>query len=82
MGYRVAGQRLEQDIGLAAPLHFAAGGDAFGIGEQDDLEQDRRENAPCRRCGTWGETPIGPACARSGSAPHAQTSLAAAAPSS
>lgn len=35
----IAGQRLEDDVGFTAPLHLAAGGDALGIGEQDDLQQ-------------------------------------------
>ena len=39
---RVAGQSFEDDVSLAAPLHLAAGGDAFGVGEQDDLQEDRR----------------------------------------
>jgi len=38
----IAGQRLEDDVGLATPLHFAAGGDALGIGKQDDLQEDGR----------------------------------------
>lgn len=36
----IAGQRLEGDVGLAAPLHLTAGLDALGVGEQDDLQQD------------------------------------------
>ena len=40
MGNRVAGQRFKDDIGLAAPLDLAARGDALGIREQDDLQQD------------------------------------------
>ena len=39
---RIAGQGLEQNIGLAAPLDLAAGGNAFGVGEQNDLQQDGR----------------------------------------
>lgn len=39
VGNGIAGQRLEDDVGLAAPLHLAAGGDSLGIGEQDDLQQ-------------------------------------------
>ena len=36
----IAGQRFKDDVGLAAPLDFAAGGDAFGVREQNDLQQD------------------------------------------
>ncbi len=42
MWNRIAGQGLEDDVGLAAPLHLAAGGDALGISEQDDLQENGR----------------------------------------
>ena len=35
--YRVTRQRFENDVGFTAPLDLAAGGDAFGVGEQDNL---------------------------------------------
>ena len=38
----IAGQCFKDDVGLAAPLDLAAGGDAFGVGEQYDLQQDGR----------------------------------------
>lgn len=42
VGNGIAGQRLEGNVGLAAPLHLAAGLDALGKSEQDDLQQDGR----------------------------------------
>ncbi len=36
----IAGQGLENDVALAASFNLAAGRNAFGIGKQDDLEQD------------------------------------------
>ena len=33
----VTGQGLEDDIGLATPLDFSAGGNAFGIREQNNF---------------------------------------------
>jgi hypothetical protein len=36
----IAGQRFKDDVGLTAPLDLAAGGDAFGVSEQNDLQQD------------------------------------------
>ena len=38
--HSIAGQRLKDDVGLAAPLDLAAGGDAFGVSEQDDLQEN------------------------------------------
>ena len=40
MRYGVAGQGFEDYVGFAGPLDLAAGGDAFGVGVEDDLEQD------------------------------------------
>ena len=36
----IAGQRFKDDVGFTAPLDLAAGGDAFGVSEQNDLQQD------------------------------------------
>jgi hypothetical protein len=36
VGHRIAGQRLEDHVVLTAPLHLTAGGDAPGIGKQND----------------------------------------------
>jgi hypothetical protein len=36
----IAGQRFEDDVGLAAPLDLSAGGDALGLSEQDDLQEN------------------------------------------
>jgi hypothetical protein len=38
----IAGQRLEDDVGLAASLDLAAGGDAFRVSKQNDLQQNGR----------------------------------------
>src|SRR5690554_7928898 len=46
MGNRVAGQRFEDDIGLAAPLDLPAGGDTAGIGKQNNGQQDSRIVGP------------------------------------
>jgi len=40
VGNGVAGQGFEEDVGLAAPLHLAARSDAFGVGKQNDLQQN------------------------------------------
>ena len=40
MRYGVAGQGFEDYVGFTGPLDFTAGGDAFGVGVEDDLEQD------------------------------------------
>ena len=69
----IAGQRLEDDVGLAASLDLAAGSDAFGASEQNDLQQDGGIVGQCRRCDTWDETPTDPACVRSGSEPRARS---------
>ena len=42
MRNRIAGQRFKDDVGLAAPLGLAAGGDAVGVGKQDDLQKNGR----------------------------------------
>ena len=36
----IAGQGFKNDVALATPLHLATGGDALGIGKQDDLQED------------------------------------------
>ena len=38
----IAGQCFKDDVGLATPLDLKAGGDAFGVGEQYDLQQNGR----------------------------------------
>jgi hypothetical protein len=38
----IAGQRLENDVGLAAPLDLAAGGDALRVRKQNNLQQNGR----------------------------------------
>ena len=39
MRYAVAGEGFEDDVGFAGPLDLSTGGDAFGVGVEDDLEQ-------------------------------------------
>ena len=39
MRYAVAGQGFEDYVGFTGPLDLPAGGDAFGVGVEDDLEQ-------------------------------------------
>ena len=38
----IARQRFEDDVGLAAPLDLTAGGDAFRVSKQNDLQQNGR----------------------------------------
>ena len=40
VGDAVAGQGLEDDVCLTAPLDLAAGGDAFGVSKQNNLQQN------------------------------------------
>ena len=40
VGHAIAGQRLEDNVVFALPLNVAAGLNAFGVCEQDDLKQD------------------------------------------
>ena len=39
---RVARQGFEDDVVLALPLNLTARGNAFGIGQENDLEKNRR----------------------------------------
>lgn len=38
--YSITGQGFEDDVVFALPLNFTARCDAFGVGEQDYLQQD------------------------------------------
>ena len=38
----IAGQRFEDDVGLAAPLDLAAGSDALGVSKQNYFQQNGR----------------------------------------
>src|SRR5690554_6997179 len=46
MWNRVAGQRFENNAGLAAPLDLPTGGDTAGIGKQNNGQQNSRIVGP------------------------------------
>lgn len=71
----IAGQRLEDNVGLAKPLYLVVGGDALGIGKQDDLWRYGRivGQLPGVFLAVLGMKKVtGPTCARSDSAPRTQ----------